>query len=538
MADRPGYFKLKRRRSRPPKRFVRCHGELVERLVTFIPGLHAGYDFNPMKLTKDERRKLRMGGWAVSAVKCIHKKAKRRRKGRKRSQMFGTAFSRVRTLNPDLERSGGIPAGHTLGLFKMYSNNQVQSSVKLKTTGAYSGAITTKKMWDQVHPGPPFRDGGPLGLIHGAVPGPELTPSSTYKSSMFSPGQWWEYTGSFVDNGEWLGDQPSNYLNALGVPQVSGFDSLAWDKTKPRLAQVSGAQFIAELRDLPRMLESTANLLHNSWRSFGGGYSSVVMHPKSVADNFLNHEFGWAPFLGDIRSFVDTFQRQNDHISNLVRDNGKWVRRKAVLKHDRTESLVGRLYVPGVEPFGFQVQGCCTDMTVDGVTCKGYMEIREVVETKTWAVGTFTYYRPEFDVNNAGFASHFTTLQRLMTLYGLRINPSVVYKVTPWTWAIDWASSMGSHLERLNDYVSDGIVSRGLCIMQSMERYREKTSVVNFASGARVFKWRRYFATKARKMADSPYGFNRPWNELSPRQLAILGAVGISRRDSGFISRG
>jgi len=39
-------------------------------------------------------------------------------------------------------------------------------------------------------------------------------------------------------------------------------------------------------------------------------------------------------------------------------------------------------------------------------------------------------------------------------------------------------------------------------------------------------------------VADGPYGFNVPWNTITPRQWAILGAIGISRTSSGFISRG
>jgi hypothetical protein len=62
--------------------------------------------------------------------------------------------------------------------------------------------------------------------------------------------------------------------------------------------------------------------------------------------------------------------------------------------------------------------------------------------------------------------------------------------------------------------------------------------MLNFYSGPVTLQFQRVLSTKQRELADSPYGFNVPWKDLSLRQWAILGAIGISRSNAGYISRG
>lgn len=470
-------------------------------------------------------------------VSFADRQKRRSRKKHHAPKRFYSSFSRYRERNPTFQRFGNLKAGTKVGTRKVFSGNQLSSSQNANTTGDHVGSLSFWRCWDSLNPGPPYKAGGPFGLMKVEVPGAGLTPFGSYRSVLFAPGFWWQYDGQFADDGNWLTDSVGNYL-ASGVPAVVGYDTLAWDKLKPQVAQAPLGQFLYELKDLPGQLATSANLFWNSWRSFGGGYSGVVMHPSSVADNFLNHHFGWVPFISDISNMCNVWRDSNNLIESMTRENGKWVRKRRVLKQETVQRHIGRVYAPGVDPWGSHEIGCCTDMVVDGITCKGYFDITEIVETKVWAVGEFTFYRGEFDDNLEGFNSNMAAIQRLLTLYGLRINPTLVWKVTPWTWAVDWFSRAGDFIRRLDDFTTDGIVSRGLYIMSSTKRIVTKTSVINFSSGQRTFTWQRNQTMKVRKVADSPYGFTQSWQNLSAKQWAILGAIGISRSDTGFISRG
>lgn len=540
MSSKPGYFKPAAGSTfRMPRDYCMCRtddGKIIKKSRSIVPVYNNSPDIEFTITKAGKRRRIRKGaliGVFVGKCDCpeVHRRRKRKPKGRR---AYTTTFSRYREKNTNLEKFGGLPSLSILGQLREYSNNQVVSSKSLK--GSADGSIDYMRCWDQLNPGPPYRSGGPFALIKGSIP-----TAKRYNIKVRTPsisGNFSEYEGMLLSDGGWGGDSISNYL-ATGVPQITGYDSLAWDKLKPQVSKSNLAQFIYELRDLPRQLKTTADDLLSLWRQLGGHSDlSVVMNPKRIADSFLNHQFGWAPFIGDLSSMYNTWQRSHELISEITRDNGSWKKKKARLASDQRTSLISRTYSPGVIPGGEFFNTMCDTLTVDGIACKGFFDLHEVVETDVWAEGDFKYYRPEFDMNLDYGNSYLGAVQRLMTLYGLRINPTLIYKLTPWTWCVDWFSQFGKFIQRVDDFVVDGIVSRGLYIMSHTTRKVRKTSYVFFKSGQRIYTWERSLEMKIRKVADCPYGFDQTWNGLSLRQAAILGAIGITRSDSGFISRG
>jgi len=540
MADKPGYAKLMYgKHSKTPRDYVTCHGKRVRRTVIVVRPLLVDRRFGR---NKDVPRAYAF----VSPVSCPDSPKRHRRGGKKkgkRTTTVSSAFGRYREKNPTLQRFGDIAPGAKLGMFKIFSNNSLVSSQQVNTTGAHNGSISAERCWDSVNTGPPYRSVGPFALSKSSVTGAGRTSLGLIKS-FSSPSAWWQYEGDCVDDGDWISDTTGNYLPTF-APAITGYDTLAWDKLKPRVAQASLGQFIYELKDLPGQLKTSADGFLTFWRKLQSFRSnrprsdlSAVMTPESAADHFLNHNFGWVPFLSDLSKLYDTHMRAHELISEISRTNGQWIRKRAVLKSEAIQRHIGRRYSAGIEPFGFNIQGMCNDMVVDGITCKAYFDITEVVETRVWATGLFTFYRPEFDMNLDYNEGYIGGIQRLMSLYGMRISPTLIYKVTPWTWLNDWFTGFGKYVERLDDFTVDGIVSKNLCIMAQTRRYVTKTSIVNFTSGRRTFQWRRELSSKVRKVADSPYGFDLSYNNLSVRQLAILSAIGITRSPTGFIARG
>nr|QDH89950.1 MAG: hypothetical protein H1Bulk29117_000004 [Leviviridae sp.] len=475
---------------------------------------------------------------------------RKKRRTRKRSFQFFSidwAIHRYREFNQNLEPNfhgnkdiGNSSKGIPCGKLKTFQNGTLVQTQNVFRTGTPGGSLASGKIWDVLHPGPPFRAGGPFASVKMQVPSARLwtgISGSSKGSSGFSSLNYKTYTGSAWDDGTWGSDSISSYLDT-SIPVLSGYDTIAWDKLKPQPSPGNLSQFLYELRDLPKMLETTANLFWNSWRSFGGGYSKIVMHPTSVADNFLNHEFGWVPFLSDLQKLYSLYVNSSEYIAQTVKMNNTFVRKHRVLDQSDVQQLVMRGYTPGIDPFTDDMRLMCNQMTVDGIPCWGTMDITRRVKTRVWAEGSFKYYRPEFDDNLMHFGSQLSNVRRLMTIYGLRINPTVIWKLTPWTWAIDWFTNVGQFIQHHDEFVNDGIVSRYLFVMKSTERFVTKHSLINWKAGAQAFDWTRSHSIKQRKAADSPYGFDKPWQGLSGLQLGILGAIGITRTPSGFLSRG
>lgn len=545
MSGVPGYYKWAHGRNfRVPKDYCVCRNEngmpyKVKRVVRVIEAPSSGSlstrDFTDRKGT--------IIGAFVEKCSCKKPFRVKHRKGKFRVRKFGGVFSRYREKNPEHELFGKVPAGTVLGTYEEFfvSSGSKILSKTLKTTGDTAGSLVFEKCWDQVNPGPPYNWVGPLYHIKSVVPTALAHPCS-FETIDGGIRKVWK--GKFMDDGWWFDDSITNYQH-VGAPVLpTGYDSLAWDKLKPKVEKANVAQFIYELRDLPRMLETSADLFHRLYRGFddplpsGIGSLQAAMSPHSVADNFLNHSFGWAPFLGDLAKMFNVWQESFNLIAQLVQENNKWVHKKAILDETNTTRLIGRVYNPSIMNFGDDIQRMCKTKVVDGISCKGICDVWEIEESRVWATGEFKFYRPEFDMDHPDNNSYISAIQRLMTLYGVRITPTLIYKVTPWTWLIDWFTSFGKFINRVDDFIVDGIIAQNLCIMRRTERKVVKQSTIFGPNGDIVLKWERFRTIKARKIADSPYGFDQPWNTLTPRQLAILAAVGLTQSSSGFISRG
>lgn len=435
-----------------------------------------------------------------------------------------------------------------------YQNGKVFQRLPITSEGSRQLSFYGKECWDQVNPGPPFRTYGPFKLVQYQVPGTEFKNGYTSGGKRFpsTSDNYSVYQGGYLDGSLWISDSFGSYSGAglQSFPTLSGYDSQAWDQLKPKVPAWNGTQFLYELRDLPGMLKTTADAFGFRWRIIANErntpwskyWERPDMGPRHVADQFLNEEFGWAPFISDIRNLISAYENTANYMSNMVKYNRTWMKRRRVLEESDELSPAQRFYAADVIPndgaLDWQNFKMCAPMTLDGVNCNGFTDFVKRVRKTVWGVGTFMYYRPEFDPIDPDFDSGIMVLRRMLTQYGLRINPSVLYKITPWSWLADWFTGFGKHIDRLNDFVEDGIVSKNLFVCGSEERTITKTCYLNYYQNPVTIQFQRRLLLKQRRVADSPYGFNVPWNNMSPRQWAILGAIGITRTSSGFISRG
>lgn len=471
----------------------------------------------------------------------------RLRGGRRGSRKTTTAFSRYRDrFLPGQGRT--IVAGVTvLGTFRRRINNVVDMTIVQKATGSISEQGNLQRCWDSLNAGPPYVSGGPLKLIKYQLPSAELKGGGSYVSSQFGglqPRSDWEYTGRFSCGPQWGSDSLATYLNSglSSFGSLQAFHTRAWDQLKPRTSEAGFAQFAIELRDLPGSVKTSAGLFRDIWsKLYGYGKYTDLYTPRIAADNFLNHSFGWVPFISDYNSMISAYNRSREIIYRMTMENGRWIRKNRVL--ERSDSIVPilRLYGSDTEPSDgtFPMNQMCTTRVVDGIPCKGLTDVLVHSSSKVWASGTFKFYRSEFDISLLGYETQIGHIHRMMTVLGVRVNPVILYKVTPWTWLADWFTGFGKFIERLNDFVDDGIVSRNLHVMKSEDRRVIKQASIFFSGSSHLnLRWERSLSLKQREVADSPYGFNVPWPSLSAKQLAILVALGFTRLDSGFISRG
>lgn len=461
------------------------------------------------------------------------------------------ALDRYRERHRGMGQPWLVPGVSKLGDFRIFNSaGQMTSSQPVLLTGSNPSGIF-EKCWDQNHGkfatrkrdgSRLFRTGGPFTKLIVKVPGMEVKGIGTYSTKGnpgFSGNSRWEYVGGFTcptlsHDGVALSDYQSggssvradNALLPLITPTM---ENEAWN-IRPKLERGSLANALYELKDMPGMLKQASREFHRFYRGMTHRrYKSDPRRmPKRVSDDFLAIQFGWAPFVSDVVTMCDAVIFSEQYIADITAMNNTWVKRKRVSQDVQSTRRLKRFYTQSVLPNGFTVVDLCKDFVLDGQICRGYCDVHADESLRVWYEGSFKFYRPEFDMTSDDYSSVVQTVNRHITLYGLSVSPTHIWKALPWSWLVDWFSNIGDLIERADEQYNDGMVAKYLYVMHHLVRSIRSIHYLNFWSGALTLQFDRLVETKLRHNASSPYGFVLG-GDLSASQWSILAALGLSR---------
>jgi len=378
---------------------------------------------------------------------------------------------------------------------------------------------------DATHPGPPYRSGGPLGVCHYDDP-IVLFSSGTYYGWM-SASIGYKYEGGFVNSGApsfcpsvWLRSNSSaaallNY-SGDGVPSLGDISSqgaTAWKKFRPGNPTADLGVFLGELRDVPRMLSGTAKFFRDLWRSMGGNRGSFG--PKKVADAWLNTQFGWLPFISDLRKFYTAYVSLSDRLYRIKRDNGRWCKRGGSLPGDSysevlDESKTATKIFPSLNYYYFANPPVPGNYTLTGSYSR-----------RVWFEGMFRYWIPDIGTPEWEYRA-------ILDIFGAFPCPSLVWELTPWSWLADWFTNVGDVVANMSTGYAENLAAQYAYVMGTTQistcwdtSLNTKQGVIHNSSG--------YTETYKHRVGASPFGFGLTSNDFSARQWSILAALGLSR---------
>jgi hypothetical protein len=422
-------------------------------------------------------------------------------------------------------------------IWKLNSVTGVWQRMSAPLTPISTPYVSCEKTQDKLNPGPPFTTGGPftsvkINLLPFQVNGIGIYTSAIPINIGFGSGIH-QYRGGFTDP-QFIGvdfsdsqyrDRKFIFGDLTGfIPSLVPYHTVVDDRLRPRLNRASIGQSLAELREIPSMLRNTARDLRDYWSFIGGSPNSNRLSPKGLADSFLNGQFGWTPFVRDIYDVCNVIVNYDLFISDLSRRNGKWEHREGVIKDETTETVISSGLGYKVSPAGFLVDQFCTP----GASWTARYSYIKRETSKVWASGDYTFYRPSFDMSQADYDSGMNQIRRLMTLLGTDISPSLLWKITPWTWLIDWFTNVGKMIEAADAAAMDGVLSKNVYLMMRWKRELVLQQEINMASRPLAFEFTRVVESKQRGHAETPFNFGLLPSALSSKQLTILGALGIS----------
>jgi len=240
---------------------------------------------------------------------------------------------------------------------------------------------------------------------------------------------------------------------------------------------------------------------------------------REAGSEYLNVEFGWKPLANDVKEFLNGVIHAQKLLNQYERDAGRLVRRNYEFPIERTYTEQ-----KGTTGLTFTLdQGYLQQPGAQGM----YDRVTETMR-KTWFSGAFTYHLP------TGYRAR-KEMDRLSLLakevLGLKVTPEVLWNVAPWSWAIDWFSNTGDVISNVSDAANVGLIMRYGYIMEhtrvSVTYKPISTSLWDKSIRATPITY--VTETKVRRRAN-PFGFGVSWSGLSPYQLSIAAALGISRR--------
>jgi hypothetical protein len=242
---------------------------------------------------------------------------------------------------------------------------------------------------------------------------------------------------------------------------------------------------------------------------------------KAAGSEYLNTVFGWLPLVSEIKDVGGAVRHSRDILDQYHRDEGHNVRREFEFPIEKSVDT----YVLGEARAGVNHLG---EIPFPWMQSENAGTLTQTVETvkRSWFSGCFTYALPSRSDSWNSLRSSAADADKL---FGITLAPDIVWELTPWSWAIDWFSNTGDVIHNVSQFGLQGLIMRYGYMMEeqttTITHRLDHTGILGLDS---VPPSTFTMTSKVRGEAN-PFGFGIGWEGLSPTQLAITAALGITR---------
>jgi hypothetical protein len=371
-----------------------------------------------------------------------------------------------------------------------------------------------------------------FGRFHGDIGGPFA--SQKWKSHGLTRGSSYFYEKHDVDeahpNGRYettitydgpllpLAPNEMNWptVNRSSDSSLDDFGATAISRCSPSNPSVDLGETIGEIfkEGIPALLGGTLRL----WRGL-----SNRERRKAIGGEYLNYQFGWRPFVNDLMNFCSGVVDADGVFKRYEANSGKMVRRSYHFPEQKTTDI--RVVEENISPW---YSPSTTGLIDSSVSVKGTVYRTDQVSIRRWFSGAFIYYVPPPSDGIRNEMARAVIYAR-KTL-GISLTPDTLWNLAPWSWAFDWFSNTGDMLSNWTDWAIDNQVLLYGYVMEHIIHTRTYSYIGATGMVGSSVPHDVVFVveTKTRRQA-TPYGFGLDWESFSPRQLAIIAALGLSR---------
>jgi len=313
---------------------------------------------------------------------------------------------------------------------------------------------------------------------------------------------------------------------ALGTQLISS--------TNPWAPKASLAVTFLELMkgDVPRVV---SNLIRHQ--------RDLSALKRAAGSDYLNVQFGWVPLVRDLTDALEVaykldalmFNSQN-YRRGREREIGYWnvSSNDPPISAQRQMKLAGYGITSSLESKIIPDQFPSSEMVVN-VGSGGFIAASRYVRSSTTRADlrfTARFHRGvEASTTQNGY------LDRAVELLGLEMTPAVLWELTSWSWLIDWFSNLGNVAKNLSDLDWSNVLLdyAYLTVRVRSQRVIGFEGITAQSSGsynqvvAPTSMYKSVTVDELSREQASPFGFSTSWGGLSPYQLSILAALGMTR---------
>lgn len=293
--------------------------------------------------------------------------------------------------------------------------------------------------------------------------------------------------------------------------------SIAISRCSPATPAVNILQFLGELyqEGLPHMIGSGLQALR------GLGAAEIG---KILGHEYLNVEFGWKPFVSDLRSIASLILRMERELQNFERNSGKLVRRR----YEFPPSVSYDSGVLNLRPADPWISGGDEALYDPNGTPNGQVSWSQKTVKNQWFSGAFAYYIPPSDTLRNTVARYVIEARKLL---GLSLTPDTVWSLVPWSWAVDWFTDVRELLNNWTNWAIDNQVLAYAYVMEHSisERTYTYSGTPTFRTSGVVPPPITFTSEVKLRVKGTPFGFGLDWGDFTPTQLAIAAALGLTK---------
>lgn len=299
---------------------------------------------------------------------------------------------------------------------------------------------------------------------------------------------------------------PLYNFNAVGVeePLPNDLASRLFAQANPYRANILVPAFLAELKDLPKMLYDLGRLKLNK---------KPLYHSASqMAQDWVSYNFGWAPLIGDLVKLADfhlqTQKREKD-FDKLY--SGSGLARRIALESNQVRVINQAITLP--QPWNESIP------------------VRGPITRDIWGL---VRYKPALTSDKTPMARP-SPKQLRRILAGLNADgmTASAWELVPWSWFIDYFYDVGSFLQA-NAGKRYLTIERACIMIHTRIEYTHESKVKADAFGRRLTlsPGRAYKESKRRQIVFPPALPQAHLPVLSGKQLSILGSLAFMRSNN------